>query len=221
MRLALLLVTSILVAQAAGAQDRAASRNPDQVSSSASAQTPSGPASSTGAPSSAVPGQDGAAAESTAGALPVSLDRIRRELRREVRNSLLRRHDVPPDFRVHVLEQQKIDDLLSKLDFKSGQGPAPPGGLYGYEQQRRLFSPVDRPLAQPYAAFSPGEFFTIALQSIIGNYLGGKALEALKDANRERAERTARNRVAYEIAAYCATRPDRADIAICALPYDK
>lgn len=208
MRLAALLFTAILTSSLASAQDRASSANVDRVSSAE-------PASGQGrAPETA------SDTEPT-GELPVSLERIRAGLRREVRNSLLRRYDIPADFRVHVLEQQKLDDLLSKLDFKSGQGPAPPGGLYGYEQQRRLFNPVDRPLAQPYAAYSPGQFFTIALENILGSYLGGKALQALKDANRERAERAARDQVAYEIAAYCGTRPDRAEIALCALPYDK
>jgi hypothetical protein len=226
MRLVLLLVTTLLATPVASAQERVSSPNRYVVSSSAllaSAQspTPSTSSTSSAATAPASPAGDTSATGNEPRDLPVSLDRIRRELRKEVRNSLLRRYDIPADFRVHVLEQQKIDDLLSKLDFKSGQGPAPAGGLYGYEQQRRLFNPVDRPLAQPYAAFSPGEFFTIALQSIIGNYLGGKALDALKGANRERAERTARDRVAYEIAAYCATRPDRAEIALCALPYDR
>ncbi len=131
------------------------------------------------------------------------------------------RPEIPADFRVQILEQQKIDDLLSKLDFKSGQGPAPAGGLYGYEQQRRLFNPVSRPLAQPYAAFSGGELITIAIENLIARYLGPKLVSSITGAQRERAERAARDEVQREIAAYCATRPDRADIYICALPADR
>src|SRR5262245_231781 len=99
------------------------------------------------------------------GDLPVSLDRIRAGLKKQATESLLIRTEVPADFRIHILEQQKIDDMLSKLDFKSGTGPTPAGGVYGYEQQRRLFNPVDHPLVQPYAAFSGGELITIAIEN--------------------------------------------------------
>jgi hypothetical protein len=173
------------------------------------------------------PRQDGRTAPSPAQAADaspsgvVSLDRIRQGLKKQVRDSLLLRPEIPADFRVQILEQQKIDDMLSKLDFTSGQGPAPAGGLYGYEQQRRLFNPVDRPLAQPYAAFSGGELITIAIENLIARYFGPKLVSSVTGAQRERAERAARDEVAREVAAYCATRPDRADIYICALPMDK
>jgi hypothetical protein len=105
---------------------------------------------------------------------------------------------------------------MKKLDFKSG--PAPAGGLYGFEQQRRLFSPTDYPLMQPYAAFNGGELITIALENLIARYLGGPALNALTQAARTRAEQAAREEVNREIAAYCAARPDRADIQLCTAP---
>src|SRR5438477_8120751 len=139
--------------------------------------------------------------------LPVSLDHIREGLKK-TDAPLLRTSELPADFRIEIVEQQKIDELLKKLDFKAG--PAPAGGLYGFEQQRRLFNPTDRPLQQPYAAFSGGELITIALENLIAKYLGGRIISAISAAERSRAERAAREEVDREIAAYCAARPDRA-----------
>jgi hypothetical protein len=156
--------------------------------------------------------------DTQAGDLPVSLDRIRAGLKRQATDSLLRRIEIPPDFRIHILEQQKINDMLSKLDFKHLSGPAPAGGLYGYEQQQRLFNSVDHPLVQPYAAFSGGEFITIAIQNLIGKYLGGPIVNAVTGAARARAERAAREEVDQAIADYCAARRDRADIQLCMSP---
>src|SRR5262245_36159007 len=83
---------------------------------------------------------------------PVSLERIRGALERPTPAQMLKGLDEKPTFRVEIREQQKIDELIATLDFKGG--PTPPGGVYGYEQQRLVFPPVDNPLAQPYAAFS-------------------------------------------------------------------
>jgi hypothetical protein len=162
-------------------------------------------------------GDDAAKAKSPS--LPVSLDHIREGLKRQATDSLLKRTDIPVDFRIQIIEQQKIDSMLSKLDFKSGVGPIPAGGIYAYEQQRRLFNPVDHPLAQPYSAFSGGEFFTIALENLLARYLGRPVLDHLTDAERARAEREAREEVARDIDAYCAQRPDRARIEICTRPF--
>lgn len=161
------------------------------------------------------------AKDSQSSDLPVSLDRIRAGLKRQATDSLLRRAEIPADFRIHILGQQKIDDMLSKLDFKSGQGPAAAGGLYGYDQQRRLFNPVDRPLAQPYAAFSGGELITIAIENLIARYFGGRLMSTITDAERARAEGAARDEVDHAIAEYCAARPDRAEIQLCAVPPDR
>ena len=207
MRLSFLLVTALLAAPVASAQTPAASSS---ASGSSPAQDirpvppvqevqPAGPSD-----------------------LPVSLAHIREGLKREARESLLLKAEIPADFRVHVIEQQKIDELLSKLDFKSlRSSPAPAGGLYGYEQQRRLFNPVDHPLVQPYAAFSGGELITIAIENLIARYLGGKVTSGLAGAEHDRAQRAAREEVDREVAAYCATRPDRAAIALCTLPSDR
>jgi hypothetical protein len=142
---------------------------------------------------------------------PAGLDRIRRGLSRPVpdRPILETGLERTADFRVEVLEQARFYEFLSKMEVNTG--PAPPGGLYGYEQQRRLFSPTSRPLAQPYAAFSGGELITIALQNVLGRYLIGKLVNAAS----EREAQAARDEVAREIVAYCGSRPDRARIAIC------
>lgn len=157
-------------------------------------------------------------ADSQATDLPVSLDHIRAGLKRQVTDSLLKRVEIPPDFRIQILEQQRIDDMLSKLDFGHLKAPAPPGGLYGYDQQQRLFNPVNNPLVQPYAAFNSGQLLTVAAENVIGRYLGGKVISGLTDAERGRAARAARQEVEKEIADYCAARADRTDIALCASP---
>jgi hypothetical protein len=162
-------------------------------------------------------GTDASSAEdatSQAG-LPVSLDHIREGLKK-TDSPLLHANELPADFRLEIVEQQKIDELLKKLDFKTG--PAPGGGLYGYEQQQRLFNPTDHPLQQPYAAFSGGEFFTIAAENLIGKYLGAPLVKAISGAERNRADHGAREEVDREISAYCAARPDRADIQLCTTP---
>ena len=86
-------------------------------------------------------------------ALPVSLDRIREALNQPIDVSLLRDVPIPADFRIKIVEQRKIDEMLSRLDFRGG--PVPAGGLHAFEQQQRLFKPTDRPLMQPYAAITP------------------------------------------------------------------
>src|SRR4051812_7089357 len=64
--------------------------------------------------------------------LPISLDHIRDALKKPAESSLLRDVQLPSNFRIQIVEQKKIDEMLSRLDFKTG--PAPAGGLYAYEQ---------------------------------------------------------------------------------------
>ena len=142
-----------------------------------------------------------------------SLDRIRAALKRQATFDLLRNVDIPADFRLEILEQARLDELISKLDFSSG--PAPAGGLYSYEQQLRAFNPVDRPLMQPYAAFSGGELITIALENIIGRWLGGKLINALGESRQSSEERSAKEEVQAAINEFCAKRPDRWSIELC------
>lgn len=170
------------------------------------AQAQAGPVSSPGTAPSTV--QDAPAPE-----LPVSLDHIRERLKQAPEKSLLRDVDLPADFRVEIQEQRKIDEMLSKLDFRSG--PAPPGGLYGFEQQRRLFSPTSRPLMQPYAAFSGGQLITLAIEGLLQRYLGGRLIDEIRESARERAEEAARRVVRRDVAAYCASRPDRYQMVLC------
>ena len=184
MRLHFLLVAAMAVAAPAGAQQPA----------------PSAPEVETSSP------------QVTSADLPVSLDRIRDGLRKPA-ESRLRNLDVKADFSVQVDEQRRIDEVMSKLNFKTG--PAPAGGLYGFEQQRRLFNPTDRPLQQPYAAFSGGELITIAIENLIGRYLGGRMTNLVTAAERSREEAQARRDVDLAVAEYCAARPDRADIELC------
>jgi len=177
-------------------------------STPAAAQTPpSSPSESTPAP----------AAEGTPPVLPVSIDHIREALSKPVDSSLLRITELPADFRIEIVEQRKIDEMLSKLDF-SGGGPAPAGGLYAFEQQQRLFKPTSRPLMQPYAAYNGGQFMTIALENLLGKYLGGPLIDAVTGAVRSSAERAARQEVDQAIADYCAARADRAQIQLCSTP---
>ena len=156
------------------------------------------------------PGED---SESAAN-LPVSLDRIREGLAKAPAKSLLQNVDRKPDFRQEIQIQRKIDELLSTLDLKTG--PAPPGGLYGYEQQQRLWNSVDHPLMQPYAAFGGGELITLAIESLAMKYLGGRALNAVTDAQRARAEEAARAEVSRAIVEYCAAQPGGgANVRLC------
>lgn len=152
------------------------------------------------------------AAQDRAADLPVSLNRIREALEKPD-ESRLQHLDVRPDFSVQIEEQRRINEIISKLDFKTG--PAPAGGLYGYEQQQRLFSPTDRPLQQPYAAFSGGELITIAIENLIAKYLGGKVVEGITSAARAHAEAQAREEVNQAIVDYCTARSDRDQISLC------
>jgi hypothetical protein len=156
------------------------------------------------------------APEGTSPVLPVSIDHIRDALSRPTDSSLLRITELPVDFRITIVEQRKIDEMLSKLDFKGG--PVPAGGLYAFEQQQRLFRPTDRPLMQPYAAYNGGQFMTIALENLLGKYLGGPLVNAVAGAARMHAEREAREEVDRAIADYCAARSDRAQIQLCSSP---
>jgi len=137
--------------------------------------------------------------------LPVSLDRIRDGLARAPERPLLQNIDRKPDFRQEIEIQTKIEQLLSTLDVKPG--PQPPQGIYGYEQQQRLWNSVDHPLMQPYAAFSGGELITLAIENLAVKYLGGRAVKKVDEWQRARALEAARAEVARAIADYCAGQP--------------
>jgi hypothetical protein len=148
--------------------------------------------------------------------LPVSVNRIRQALAQPAEPLVgLRGLDETPTFRVEIRERLKIDELLQSLNYKSG--PAVPGGLYAYEQQRQLFPAVNNPLTQPYAAFSQSELVTILVENLVGKYLAGRAMSAISSAERAHAEAAAKEEVSHAIAEYCAAQPDHgAGIRICA-----
>src|SRR4051812_41184551 len=77
--------------------------------------------------------------------LPVSVDKIQEQLSRPPALSLRSINETAADqalyFRMQVQEHQKIQELMSTLDFKSG--PAVPGGLYAAEIQRLTHGSID------------------------------------------------------------------------------
>lgn len=184
MRLTALAVAAILAVAPLAAQQAASSPDP------AAAVSPAGDT----------------ARPDTSGDLPVSLDRIRDGLARPPQGSTLKNLDIKPDFIVRIEERDHIVAILSALEVK--KGPTPPGGLYAYEQQQLLGNKIDRPLQQPYAAFSGKEMITLAIEGLMQRYLGSKLVDGITSAQRERAERAAREEVAEAIAEYCDARPD-------------
>ena len=142
--------------------------------------------------------------DAQAGSLPVSVDRIRSALS-ELRERPLVDPNRRPEFKVTVEEGLAIEKYLKFEDPKVP--PPPPGGVYAYELQRQFNNPVDNPLTQPYAAFSGGQFATLAIEGVVGYLLGTRIAGAISNAERARAESEARTEVARAIAAYCAARP--------------
>jgi hypothetical protein len=143
-----------------------------------------------------------------------SLERIRALLKKDPESVLLRQADLPTIYKIQIIEQQKLDELLSKLEI-GNPGPRPWGGNALYEQSWRLFNPVDNPLMQPYAVFSPGELVDVSLKTLLFHFLGKGALkgvDALRDKVRESA---AQREVDLAIAQFCEKRPDRSDIKLC------
>jgi hypothetical protein len=146
--------------------------------------------------------------------LPVSLERIRKELQRAPAISLQSMRD-QPTFRIEVQERNRLQDLLLTLDFSTG--PTPGGGLYAAEMQRVMFPSVSNPLRQPLAAFNQPELLTILIQTLAGTYLAKKAIGAINDAERAAAEAAAKAELQRAITLYCAGQPNGgAGIAICA-----
>jgi hypothetical protein len=191
MRLTVLLFTAILSAAPIRAQTPAASSGEE--APSAPQDVPQNPDS---------------------GSLPVSLDKIRGALQQK-QAITLRTLDERPTFRVQILERQRIEELLATLNFKSSS-PAPAGGLYGYEQQRQMWNPVDNPMMQPFAAFNQGELLTIALENLIGKYVMGPAVTSVKNVIKTSQATAAREEVRQAIVDYCAAQPSNgAGITIC------
>ena len=198
MRLAALLVTAILTAGPALARQGQTAKPVGSTSPAKDVQPPDDQASN----------------------LPVSLDRIREALQQPAVEPLkaLRGLDERPLFRVEIRERQRIEELLATLKFNSG--PAVPGGLYGYEQQRIMFPSVDNPLAQPWSAFNQPELARVAslslIETLLAKYLARQLFGAINSAEHASAQRAARDEVNRAIADYCAAQPNRgAGIQIC------
>jgi hypothetical protein len=146
--------------------------------------------------------------------LPVSLDHIRKALEQQPPDRPLLKLPDQPTFKIEVQERNRLQELLSTLDFRGG--PTPAGGLYAAEMQRVMFPSVSNPLVQPYAAFNQPELLTIIIENLVGKYLIGKAFNSISAAERERAEAAARDEVRQTIAQYCAGQPNGgAGIKIC------
>lgn len=120
--------------------------------------------------------------------LPVSLERIREGLTGPPTPSLLDALARQPHFRVEVQERRPtFTEMFSLEDFDGG--PVPPGGLYAYEQARRL-----SPNSTPALA-------SIDLLPVFRGIAG-----AIGNARRHRAEAAARAEVARAMAEFCAAR---------------
>jgi hypothetical protein len=144
---------------------------------------------SSSASSESSPSKDGAQPT-----LPVSLAKIREALA-VAPAAPLKGLNEQPHFRVEVQEWQKFKAMLDTLKFETG-GPPVPGGIYGYEQQQRLFPKADNPLAQPYAAFSQGELLQVMITTLMAKYFAGRIVNWVTTEQRARAEAEARKEVA-------------------------
>jgi hypothetical protein len=196
MRLLVLIVSGMLTASEMPAASGVLATAPLATAQAANAPPPQEPAVS------APPANDA----NDANDLPVSLDRIREGLAKPAPGTALKTADLKPDFTVRVEEREHIQKILSALDVKTG--PAPAGGIYAYEQQQRLVNKTERPLQQPYAAFSGGELITLAIEGLMQKYLGAMAANAITSGLRDRAQQTAREDVATAIVQYCEAQPD-------------
>jgi len=197
MRLTALAFTAILVAAAGWAQPSQSSAQTDLPTRQQDTSRPDNPATSS----------------------PVSIDKIKEALAKTPPITQLRGLNETPHFKIEITERQKfsLDDLIKSLDFKTG--PAPGGGLYGWEQQRQMFNPVDNPLRQPYAAFNQGELLTILTENLARQYLGGRLVNAVSAAERAHAEAAARTEVQQAVREYCSAQPlGGAGIIICSNP---
>jgi hypothetical protein len=139
--------------------------------------------------------------------LPVSLDKIREGLAQPAPAEPLKGlNDPVPTFKIEIREQQKFDELVSKLKFDKA-GPQVPGGADAYDQYQRLFPRIDNPRVQPYGAFSTGEIMTLGVEALIEKYVAQKMAHVMGSALRAQAEREAREEVARSLALFWASQP--------------
>ena len=121
--------------------------------------------------------------------LPVSVERIREALSAPG-PSLLDALNRQPNFRLEIEEQRPtFAEIFGGQDFKGG--PVPPGGLYAYEQQRRMFPDSTPPL------------FSINAVPLVGGLVN-----AIADWRRARSASAARAEVERAMAEFCAAQPN-------------
>jgi hypothetical protein len=201
----------LLIAIGMGADGFAQNAQNPQSTGGPDAPPASAPAAAVPAQAEPSPSQDAPSYD-----LPVSLDRIRKSLERPPLFPIQGLRD-QPTFRVEVQERNRLQDILSTLDFTGG--PTPAGGLYAAEMQRVMFPSVSNPLRQPFAAFNQPELLTIIIETLTGTYLVKKAASALNQAERDAAEAAARDDLRRAVLQYCAGQPNGgAGIAICESP---
>jgi len=151
--------------------------------------------------------QDAASKEPPPLNLPISLDKIREGLSQPAPPPLKGLTAAEqPTFRVNITEQQKFEELLSRIKWDP-PGPQVAGGIYAYEQQERLFPRINNPRVQPYGAFTTGEVATLAVEALIEKYIAEKMAHLVGSALRTQAERDAREEVSRALAAYWASQP--------------
>ncbi|HVZ36945.1 MAG TPA: hypothetical protein VG963_31180 [Polyangiaceae bacterium] len=105
---------------------------------------------------------------------------------------------------MNITEQQKFEELLSKITYEA-PGPQVAGGVYAYEQQQLFFPRINNPQVQPYGAFTTGQVTTLAVEALIERYVAEKMAHVVGAALKEQAERDAREEVARALAAYQAS----------------
>ena len=118
--------------------------------------------------------------------LPVSFERIRAALQTSGGPPLILT-ERRPDFRVDINERRFWSDSPKAWQLE-WIPPAPPGGLYGFEQRQRLGQAWQ---AQPLVSI---ELLSISRASVA----------EIRKAQKARAERAAREEVRQALAAFCA-----------------
>jgi hypothetical protein len=153
-------------------------------------QEPQTPAP-TAAPAVAQKPSDSSAGDQPAGALPVSIDRIRDKLSSP---PAIKVEQQPFVFRVEVLGRKlSIEDILGP-DYLKGPMPAVAGGMT-HQEFLDLVTPKD---VQGYAAFSNGQAATVAATSFAfqaGIWALQKAMHKFAEAKQEREREAARKEV--------------------------
>lgn len=114
--------------------------------------------------------------------LPVSVDRIKRDLVKPVGPIVqsLSRPVEQPVFHV-VIQEKRLWVERSYTEARSAAGPVPRGGLHAYEQMLRTTPPEFR----PYAGFGPGQLLWIAADTLFNDWVTRKVIEEVKQKRKQ------------------------------------